>query len=738
MYLKSLQISGFKSFAQKTTLDFKNNISAIVGPNGSGKSNVTEAFRFALGEQSMKNMRGKKGEDLIFSGRTGRLNRAGVKVIFNNKDRVLDIDYEVVEMERVVFRDGVNDYLINKNKVRVKDFSVLLGSANIGSSSHHIISQGEADKILSVSTKERKIILEDALGLKPFIMKRNDAEKKLASTAENLKEVKIKVKINAPRIKFLFREVEKADKIKTQKEELEKLYQIFFPKKVKEKQKLREVDEKLNKIFVEKNNLEQKIFNKKKDLKQIQEQGSTAIKKDERIEKLEIESKDLISQKSVLQRNLAKVEYEFSQLERERQSWEENSKSTQKKLEIFNGKLKEVLHIINTFFQKNSNIKNAETKSLGIDILKYFGINKDGQQEKKFSEEEIERLKKVSLDTKVSLENILAKESVISQKMRILSQTGEINTEIFGQEIVIEILQLEKVLGGVVSKINSYHQEKIIILKKLEVYRKEETYAISFFGLEKLRFFKEEKQNLKQTEELELNLMEKIQRIRILLENNGGDVSEELIKEYDFLVKNQAFVKKEIEDLEKSKLDLEKIIIEITAELEKRFRGGLESINREFSKFFNTLFSGGLAEIYLIKIPCKVKDDDLKNEQKMKEFELGLEINLSLPHKKITGLAMLSGGERSLVSIALLFAMSAINPPPFIILDETDAALDEANSKRYGDMIEILAEHSQLILITHNRETMSRAGILYGVTMGADGVSRLLSVSLEEAEQVAK
>ena len=99
---------------------------------------------------------------------------------------------------------------------------------------------------------------------------------------------------------------------------------------------------------------------------------------------------------------------------------------------------------------------------------------------------------------------------------------------------------------------------------------------------------------------------------------------------------------------------------------------------------------------------------------------------------------MLSGGERSLISIALLFAMSAINPPPFIILDETDAALDEANSKRYGDMLEKLAEHSQLILITHNRETMSRAGILYGITMDAEGVSRLLSVSLEEAEKVAK
>lgn len=118
--------------------------------------------------------------------------------------------------------------------------------------------------------------------------------------------------------------------------------------------------------------------------------------------------------------------------------------------------------------------------------------------------------------------------------------------------------------------------------------------------------------------------------------------------------------------------------------------------------------------------------------------EEGLDIEVNLPRKKIKGLMMLSGGERALTSIALLFAISQVNPPPFIILDETDAALDEANSKKYGDMISELSKYSQLILITHNRETMARAGIIYGVTMGNDGVSRLLSIQFDEAVQVAK
>ena len=132
------------------------------------------------------------------------------------------------------------------------------------------------------------------------------------------------------------------------------------------------------------------------------------------------------------------------------------------------------------------------------------------------------------------------------------------------------------------------------------------------------------------------------------------------------------------------------------------------------------------------------EDEDFAGEGEEEEIEEGLDITVSLPRKKIKGLVMLSGGERALTSIALLFAISQVNPPPFIVLDETDAALDEANSKKYGDLVENLSKQSQLILITHNRETMSRAGVIYGVTMGGSGVSTLLSIAFEEAVVVAK
>ena len=157
------------------------------------------------------------------------------------------------------------------------------------------------------------------------------------------------------------------------------------------------------------------------------------------------------------------------------------------------------------------------------------------------------------------------------------------------------------------------------------------------------------------------------------------------------------------------------------------------------------MFGGGVATLKIKNEKSKTKKQDEFNEElevneisEEIENEGGIEIEVSLPRKKIKGLAMLSGGERALTSIALLFAMSQVNPPPFIVLDETDAALDEANSKKYSDMIENLSKHSQLILITHNRETMSRAGIIYGVTMAGTGASKILSIHFDEAVEVAK
>ncbi len=243
----------------------------------------------------------------------------------------------------------------------------------------------------------------------------------------------------------------------------------------------------------------------------------------------------------------------------------------------------------------------------------------------------------------------------------------------------------------------------------------------------------------------------KLERLKIKLEEIGAGNSAEVLREHRETTERDQFLGRELADLEASSQKLHELIDELTKTLETRFVGGIEKINKEFDRFFKLMFGGGTAVLSVVKekklrrvapsdMLADIEDSPTNDndDEDDEDIEEGVDIAISLPHKRIKGLHMLSGGERALTSIALIFAMSQVNPPPFLILDETDAALDEANSKRYGDMIESLSKKSQLILITHNRETMSRAGILYGVTMGADGASKLLSVRFEDALAVAK
>ena len=230
MYLKELQIEGFKSFGTSATLSFPTTITGIVGPNGSGKSNVAEAFRFVLGEQSMKSMRGKRGEDLIFNGGTGtgRTSRAKVSIVFDNTDSMLNSAFNEVSLSRAVYRNGTNEYMINGTQVRHRDIVELLAKANIGSTGHHIISQGEADRILHASDEERAEMLEDGLGLKLLQYRRAETEKKLKRARTNITETDLLLREITPHLRHLKRQVERYEKAKKTREELVMLYAEYL------------------------------------------------------------------------------------------------------------------------------------------------------------------------------------------------------------------------------------------------------------------------------------------------------------------------------------------------------------------------------------------------------------------------------------------------------------------------------------------------------------------------------
>ena len=226
MYLKSLKAHGFKSFADKTNLEFTNGINGIVGPNGSGKSNVVDAIRWVLGEQSVKSLRGEGTmTDVIFSGSKSRnpMNVASVSLIFDNADHYLPLDYDEVEIKRRVYKDGTNEYFLNSERVRLKDLTNLLLDSGIAKESFNIISQGKIESIISSKPNERRIIFEEAAGVLKYKRRKEEAIKKLDKTHDNKNRINDILKELEDRLNPLKEAKDKAIEYQKVKDKLENL-----------------------------------------------------------------------------------------------------------------------------------------------------------------------------------------------------------------------------------------------------------------------------------------------------------------------------------------------------------------------------------------------------------------------------------------------------------------------------------------------------------------------------------
>jgi chromosome segregation protein len=222
MFLKSIEIRGFKSFADKTELNFQKGVTAVVGPNGSGKSNISDAVRWVLGEQSVKNLRGDKMEDVIFAGTQFRkpVGLAQVSLTLDNSDSELEIDYSHVTISRRLYRSGESEYLINNTVCRLKDVQALFMDTGIGKEGYSIIGQGKIDAILSGKPEERRKLLEEAAGIVKYKTRKEEAEKKLENTEQNLIRINDILDTYEERIEPLEKESEKAKTFLKLSEEL--------------------------------------------------------------------------------------------------------------------------------------------------------------------------------------------------------------------------------------------------------------------------------------------------------------------------------------------------------------------------------------------------------------------------------------------------------------------------------------------------------------------------------------
>jgi len=780
MYLKKLEISGFKSFANRTILDFSTThdgvrgITAVVGPNGSGKSNIADSLRWVMGEQSMKNLRGKKSDDIIFagSGKKARLGSAQVTLYFDNADKKIPLEFDEVSITRKIYRSGEGEYLINGSRARLQDVVDILAKAGIGKESYSIINQGMADAVLNATPLDRRSIIEEAAGVKQYQIKKERSLRKLDSTRDNLDKAKSLAEEIKPHLKMLKRQAEKAaqsEGVSTElREKQTQLYTYLWNNFQQEKGKFNEAKEEMGR----------KMMNIQRDVDKLADELNQESKEDKintqlaELEKQKNEKRTVLNQ---LERDLIVTEGRI-----------EIEKEKQKNIEMIEEIKVQSIPVDLHYVRKGIEEIRADQEKLIAQLESAESLD-DLQDIKEFARSIQQRL----FELKKDIENGKKEDKVempVVETSRCLVSTGDADPQIDSAAIIeykeknikirAEIQKIENDLKELEQKIAEeiqsdrqkrqkfFEVERNSRMKQEELNKMKDQFNESKIALARVEVHEEDlrtdvlRELRLQVEDLKQDVLQidrsvlerDIAKLKIQMEQIGG-IDPMVVDEFEETNKRFEFLTKESEDLENAIVTLKEIIKEMDQKINGEFATTFEEINKEFTKYFRIIFGGGNASLKKVEVrkrSYKAKEeieggadeaDELpeeSEEEKKEKAEIGIDISASPPGKKISNLSMLSGGERSLTSLALLFAIISHNPPPFAVLDEVEAALDEANSKRFGRIIQELSGDTQFVIITHNRETMRQAAMLYGVTMGDEGISKLLSVRLDQVGQGGK
>lgn len=760
MYLKKLEISGFKSFANKTALDFlpecsrvdggQCGITAIVGPNGSGKSNVADAIRWAIGEQSWKNLRGKKSEDVIFAGtdKKARLGAAAVTLYFDNSDKRIPLEFSEVSITRKVYRSGESEYLINGSHVRLMDIVDLLAKAGIGKDSYCVITQGMSDAVLNATPVERRFIFEDAAGVKQYQIEKERALRKLDSTRENLARVDTLTAEIEPHLKNLRRQAEKASQGKGVSEKLHSKQTLLYGFLWNAFQGER------GDLVKERDTLQQQVFDLEVETNNLAREvgeASQSMEKREREDVIERELATFRDEANTFLRDRSILDGKI-EIEKEKQKEQEVIRVIPVDLQYVRRSLEEIRTHQQELIDRIRNVEKLEDlqdirefaqviqqklhdldEKAGAGSVKEKKILALPENEKKESDERLARLtqEKEVLNKKLTILQRSLEEK--EQELFDVRAAGRKNRETFfakekeWREKESHLTRLKDTLNEVKVRLArvEVREEDLTALVREELSMKPDDIVYDGTPVERERLERE------------------ITRLKVEVEHIGT-IDPFIVQEFEETEKRFQFLTHESADLKQALESLQTVIKEMDQKIDEAFQGAFKEIRGKFEAYFKIIFGGGKANLDIVRIKrrkavAEEDAEDVSNDETTNEpDELGIEIFACPPGKKITNLSMLSGGERSLTSLALLFAIISHNPPPFAVLDEVEAALDEANSRRFGAMLQELSSHTQFIAITHNRETMAQAGLLYGVTMGQDGVSQLLSVRLDQVAEGGK
>ena len=476
MYLKRLEMYGFKSFADKTVLEFMPGITTVIGPNGSGKSNISDCIRWILGEQSMKSLRGAKSEDIIFAGTQNRksLGFAEGSIVIDNSDGKLPIEYNEVIVTRKIYRSGESGYFINKTPCRLKDILELFMDTGIGKDGYSIIGQGKIDEILSNKSEDRRKIFEEAAGIVKYRSRKEESEKKLEQTKVNLLRINDIVSEIESNIGPLKNQSEKARKFLDLREELKGievglfLYNIEdYKNKIKElkenidifeTQKIKE-EEKNNNLQFEKEELKKKIDEL---LEQIEKTQNLGFESEKRKEQFNSEIGIANERIANNQENDVRYEKEIEELEiKNKELEEEKQNKINKKTNLLNNKEKFDKELKEKEAELEKYSKTLSEKELEIESKKHIV---ESNVDKKY-----DLIGNLNTE-KANYENLEKREKTLkSEKQETISELDKVRTE--KDDIskgFYEIQKSRNEILGKIAEINDKKEESSIKIKEFE------------------------------------------------------------------------------------------------------------------------------------------------------------------------------------------------------------------------------------------------------------------------------
>jgi len=856
MEFKKIELTGFKSFVEKTSFFIEKGLTGIVGPNGCGKSNIVEAIRWCMGETSAKSMRGTGMEDVIFSGTANKTSKniAEVSLILDNSDKDGPIQYKELNsiyVKRRIVKDKGSRYFINDKEVRARDVQTLFADLSTGAHSPSMISQGRIGALVTAKPTDRKAILEEAAGISGLHVRRHESELRLNSAENNLKRADELKRQQEKQLENLKKQALEASKYKLISEEIKKieagLYYIKLMEIEKERSSSKEIaseaDDEISGLTIEINHNNNLLEEENIKLKPLRDQNIEILSKLQRLnlefQSLEDEEKrtktekdrlstsentiemDIEREKNIIsdaqsnekrlneeKNGLIDTEKKYYDLEKQTQLdlqiATEELKKEQDKLEristnlSLNSQGKEFINYLNNINQNLENAKiylenNENKKALdAIDNIILSVKNETKKFKTATEKNSINEITELTNKIKLSQEkyaSALSKHHSIqtetvrrqariknidieiqnwknlkfnSEKMakELLSRVDKIKVEIENIAKLPETIAIKK--GQLMENTSTTENEKQSLSNQLaqaEV-KYQEINKQQKIVEEKMMLARENKARSGATVEgLENRKKDLLGRIKndlnineknLLINSNLKDLTTfpNVIEQEDKLdaKKNQREqlgsvnlradeeteqYKTTIKKMEQDREDLVSAIAKLRASINElnqkgreRLLEAFEKVNRKFNEVYTKLFSGGNAKLELID-----SDDPL---------EAGLEMLVSPPGKRLQSITLLSGGEQALTALSLTFAVFLTSPAPICILDEVDAPLDDANVTRFCALLNELTKitTTKFIIITHHALTMSRVDRLYGVTMPEKGVSQLVSVDLEKAEEL--